>query len=91
MSDFYSNNLCCAKFYSRTEVVVHELYLQLRRDILDDRIQPKRDLLCDLAALALQAEFSDRPSVAVSDYFDVQHYVSKVLSLLLGYFRPTQF
>ncbi|VDN18429.1 unnamed protein product [Gongylonema pulchrum] len=63
--------------FIRTEVVMHQLYLQLRRDILDDRIQPKNDLLYDLAAFALQAEFADRPNVAVSNYFDVQHYMPK--------------
>ncbi|VDP11919.1 unnamed protein product [Onchocerca flexuosa] len=63
--------------FIRTEIVFHELYLQLRRDILDDRIQPKRDLLYDLAAVALQSEYSDQPHVTVSDYFDVQHYIPK--------------
>ncbi|KAL3982712.1 PDZ domain (Also known as DHR or GLGF) family protein [Acanthocheilonema viteae] len=63
--------------FIRTEVVLHELYLQLRRDILDDRIQPKRDLLYDLAAFALQSEYSDQPNVTVSDYFDLQHYIPK--------------
>uniref|UniRef100_A0A8R1TT13 FERM domain-containing protein n=1 Tax=Onchocerca volvulus TaxID=6282 RepID=A0A8R1TT13_ONCVO len=63
--------------FIRTEVVLHELYLQLRRDILDDRIQPKRDLLYDLAAFALQSEYSDQPNVTLSDYFDVQHYIPK--------------
>uniref|UniRef100_A0A158Q8W7 FERM domain-containing protein n=1 Tax=Elaeophora elaphi TaxID=1147741 RepID=A0A158Q8W7_9BILA len=63
--------------FIRTEVVLHELYLQLRRDILDDRIQPKRDLLYDLAAFALQSEYSDQPNVTVFDYFDLQHYIPK--------------
>uniref|UniRef100_A0A915PK59 PDZ domain-containing protein n=1 Tax=Setaria digitata TaxID=48799 RepID=A0A915PK59_9BILA len=63
--------------FIRTEVVLHELYLQLRRDILDDRIQPKRNLLYDLAAFALQSEYSDQPNVSLLDYFDVQHYVPK--------------
>ncbi|EJW88731.1 hypothetical protein WUBG_00364, partial [Wuchereria bancrofti] len=63
--------------FMRTEVVLHELYLQLRRDILDDRIQPKRDLLYDLAAFALQSEYSDQPNVTVLDYFDLQHYIPK--------------
>ncbi|VIO87353.1 Uncharacterized protein BM_BM6419 [Brugia malayi] len=63
--------------FMRTEVVLHELYLQLRRDILDDRIQPKRDLLYDLAAFALQSEYSDQPNVTVLDYFDLRHYIPK--------------
>ncbi|EFO27314.2 hypothetical protein LOAG_01159 [Loa loa] len=63
--------------FIRTEVVLHELYLQLRRDILDDRIQPKRGLLYDLAAFALQSEYSDQPNVTILDYFDVQHYIPK--------------
>ncbi|VDK83204.1 unnamed protein product [Litomosoides sigmodontis] len=63
--------------FIRTEVVLHELYLQLRRDVLDDRIQPKRDLLYDLAAFALQSEYSDQPSVTIFDYFDVENYIPK--------------
>ncbi|MCP9265808.1 hypothetical protein DINM_021198 [Dirofilaria immitis] len=76
--------------FIRTEVVLHELYIQLRRDILDDRIQPKRDLLYDLAAFALQSEYSDQPNVAVLDYFDVQHYIPKrfLISLARKYKPP---
>ncbi|VDN03700.1 unnamed protein product [Thelazia callipaeda] len=63
--------------FIRTEVVLHELYLQLRRDILDDRILPKRELLYTLAALAMQSEYSDQPNAKISDYFDAQYYIPK--------------
>ncbi|VDM37179.1 unnamed protein product [Toxocara canis] len=61
--------------FIKTDVVLHELYLQLRRDVLDDRLQPPRDTVFELAALALQAEFSDRPNPVVVDYFQLEHYL----------------
>lgn len=81
MKGFCSAVICLVKWmgHFRTEVILHELYLQLRRDILNDRIQPKRDLLYDLAAFALQSECSDQPSVTMLEYFDVQHYIPKVV------------
>ena len=56
---------------------MHELYLQARRDVIEERIQPKRDAAFELAALALQAEFGNRPPTAVVDYFDNHHYLVK--------------
>lgn len=64
----------------RTDVTLHELYLQLRRDVLTDRLQPKKEIMVELAALALQAEYSDKPSVAVTDYFTVEQYIPKACS-----------
>ncbi|VDM85251.1 unnamed protein product [Strongylus vulgaris] len=59
----------------RTDVTMHELYLQVRRDIIEERIQPRRDAAYELAALALQAEFGNRPPPVIHDYFDNQHYL----------------
>ncbi|TMS39923.1 hypothetical protein L596_006374 [Steinernema carpocapsae] len=63
--------------FVKTDVTMHELYLQLRKDILDNRLQPKKDTVFELAALALQAEFSDRPSVQNLEYFQLEHYLPK--------------
>lgn len=57
---------------------MHELYLQVRRDIIEERIQPRRDAAYELAALALQAEFGNRPPPVIHDYFDNQHYLPQV-------------
>ncbi|CAB3409404.1 unnamed protein product [Caenorhabditis bovis] len=63
--------------FIKTDVTMNELFLQCRRDILEKRIQPKRDAAFELAALALQAEFGNRPPPVISDYFDTQHYLPK--------------
>ncbi|CAD6200190.1 unnamed protein product, partial [Caenorhabditis auriculariae] len=63
--------------FIKTDVTMHELYLQCRRDIIEERIQPKRDAAFELAALALQAEFGNRPPPVIVDYFDIQHYLPK--------------
>ncbi len=61
----------------RTEHTLHEMYLQLRRDIIDERLRVSRDTAYQLAALALQAEYGDRPS-AVPNYFNTDHYMPHV-------------
>uniref|UniRef100_A0A8R1HWU2 FERM domain-containing protein n=1 Tax=Caenorhabditis japonica TaxID=281687 RepID=A0A8R1HWU2_CAEJA len=63
--------------FIKTDVTMNELYLQCRRDVLEERIQPKRDAAFELAALALQAEFGNRPPPVILDYFDAQHYLPK--------------
>uniref|UniRef100_A0A1I8A4D4 KIND domain-containing protein n=1 Tax=Steinernema glaseri TaxID=37863 RepID=A0A1I8A4D4_9BILA len=63
--------------FVKTDVTMHELYLQLRKDILDNRLQPKKDTVFELAALALQAEFSDRPTIQNLEYFQLEHYLPK--------------
>ncbi|CAI4231836.1 unnamed protein product [Auanema sp. JU1783] len=63
--------------FIKTETTMHELYLQVRHDVIDERIQPKRDVAYDLAAFALQAEFGNRPPPAVLDYFDNYHYLPR--------------
>uniref|UniRef100_A0A8L8Q0F1 FERM domain-containing protein n=1 Tax=Heligmosomoides polygyrus TaxID=6339 RepID=A0A8L8Q0F1_HELPZ len=61
--------------FIKTDVTMHELYLQVRHDIIEERIQPRRDAAYELAALALQAEFGNRPPPVIVDYFDNQHYL----------------
>lgn len=50
--------------FIRNESTFHQLYLQLRRDVIDERLQCGRDVAYQLAALALQAEFGDAPAAA---------------------------
>ncbi|XP_068183259.1 tyrosine-protein phosphatase non-receptor type 13 [Antennarius striatus] len=56
----------------------HQYYLQLRRDILEDRFYCNEETGLFLAALALQAEFSDyMPELYGKNYYQPEHYVSK--------------
>ncbi|KAL1263829.1 hypothetical protein QQF64_004184, partial [Cirrhinus molitorella] len=56
----------------------HQYYLQLRRDILDDRLPSNEETCLFLGALALQAEFGDSmPEVYGKNYYQPEHYVSK--------------
>ncbi|RXN25975.1 FERM and PDZ domain-containing 2-like protein [Labeo rohita] len=56
----------------------HQYYLQLRRDILDDRLSCNEETCLFLGALALQAEFGDSmPEVYGKNYYQPEHYVSK--------------
>ncbi|XP_061914083.1 tyrosine-protein phosphatase non-receptor type 13 isoform X1 [Entelurus aequoreus] len=56
----------------------HQYYLQLRKDILEDRIYCNEETGLFLAALALQAEFGDyMPELYGKSYYQPEHYVSK--------------
>ncbi|XP_072523704.1 FERM and PDZ domain-containing protein 2 [Salminus brasiliensis] len=56
----------------------HQYYLQLRRDILEDRPLCNVGTGLVLAALALQAEFGDcMPEVYGKNYYRPEHYVSR--------------
>ncbi|XP_017579550.1 FERM and PDZ domain-containing protein 2 isoform X2 [Pygocentrus nattereri] len=56
----------------------HQYYLQLRRDILEDRVYCNEDTAVFLAALALQAEFGDyMPEVYGKNYFQTEQYIPK--------------
>ncbi|XP_067092678.1 tyrosine-protein phosphatase non-receptor type 13 [Osmerus mordax] len=56
----------------------HQYYLQLRKDILEDRLHCNEETGLFLAALALQAEFGDYMSELYGkDYYQPEHYVSK--------------
>uniref|UniRef100_A0A914XM52 Uncharacterized protein n=1 Tax=Plectus sambesii TaxID=2011161 RepID=A0A914XM52_9BILA len=60
--------------FIKTELTLHEMYLQLRRDVIDERMHANRDAAYQLAALALQAELGDRPNESTS-YFHPNHYL----------------
>ncbi|KAL6096748.1 ptpn13 [Pungitius sinensis] len=54
----------------------HQYYLQLRKDILEERMRCDTETAMLLASLALQAEFSDyQPELHGKTYFRVEHYV----------------
>ncbi|XP_065109392.1 FERM and PDZ domain-containing protein 2 [Paramisgurnus dabryanus] len=56
----------------------HQYYLQLRRDLLEDRLPCNKETCLFLGALALQAECGDSlPEVYGKKYFQPEHYVSK--------------
>ncbi|KAK7148451.1 hypothetical protein R3I93_012700 [Phoxinus phoxinus] len=56
----------------------HQYYLQLRRDVLEDRVYCNEETALFLAALALQAEFGDyMPEVYGKNYFQTEQYISK--------------
>ncbi|XP_073776240.1 FERM and PDZ domain-containing protein 2 isoform X4 [Danio rerio] len=56
----------------------HQYYLQLRKDILEDRVHCNEETALFLAALALQAEFGDyMAEVYGKNYFQTEQYISK--------------
>ncbi|KPP67615.1 tyrosine-protein phosphatase non-receptor type 13-like [Scleropages formosus] len=58
----------------------HQYYLQLRKDILEDRLRCSEETGLLLGALALQAEFGDyMPEVYGKNYYQPEQYVSRRL------------
>ncbi|KAM6956345.1 tyrosine-protein phosphatase non-receptor type 13 [Aplochiton taeniatus] len=56
----------------------HQYYLQLRKDILEDKLYCNEETGMFLAALALQAEFGNyMPELYGRNYYQPEHYVSK--------------
>ncbi|KAM6951177.1 FERM and PDZ domain-containing protein 2 [Aplochiton taeniatus] len=56
----------------------HQLYLQLRKDLLEDRLSCHEDTGLFLGALALQAEYGDcLPDVNGKNYFRPDQYIPK--------------
>lgn len=62
-------------FFPRHQISKHLLYLQLRHDILEERILCDEDQCVELSALALQAEYGDYdPESMGKNYFLQEHY-----------------
>ncbi|KAH0510608.1 Tyrosine-protein phosphatase non-receptor type 13 [Microtus ochrogaster] len=54
----------------------HQYYLQLRRDLLEERVHCDDEAALLLASLALQAEYGDyQPEVHGVSYFRLEHYL----------------
>uniref|UniRef100_A0A096P4B5 FERM and PDZ domain containing 2 n=1 Tax=Papio anubis TaxID=9555 RepID=A0A096P4B5_PAPAN len=54
----------------------HQFYLQLRKDILEERLYCNEEMLLQLGVLALQAEFGNYPKeVESKPYFHVEDYI----------------
>ncbi|XP_017653915.1 FERM and PDZ domain-containing protein 2 isoform X2 [Nannospalax galili] len=60
----------------RHSLTRHQLYLQLRKDILEERLYCDSETLLQLGVLALQAEFGSYPKKMESKaYFQVEDYI----------------
>ncbi|XP_033883230.3 tyrosine-protein phosphatase non-receptor type 13 isoform X1 [Acipenser ruthenus] len=54
----------------------HQHYLQLRKDILEERLYCNDETALQLGAIALQAEYGDYlPGVYGKNYFQLEHYI----------------
>ncbi|XP_041125252.1 tyrosine-protein phosphatase non-receptor type 13-like isoform X2 [Polyodon spathula] len=54
----------------------HQYYLQLRKDILEERLYCSDETALQLGAIALQAEYGDYlPEVYGKNYFQLEHYI----------------
>ena len=61
-------------------MTIHQLYLQLRQDVLESRIRCTEEQSLHVASLALQAEFGDYEVVReFRNYFAAEHYVPQRL------------
>ena len=71
-------------FYSYRKTV-HQFYLQLRQDILNDQLYCHEEASFVLGGLALQAETGDYNEALGDEYFHPEHYIPskvKLFSLL---------
>ncbi|XP_039089598.1 FERM and PDZ domain-containing protein 2-like [Hyaena hyaena] len=77
---------CCAQLQnSQTR---HQFYLQLRKDILEEKLYCNDETLLQLAVLALQAECGNYPEeVETKAYFRVEDYIPASLIERLTAFR----
>uniref|UniRef100_A0A8C6GKV1 Tyrosine-protein phosphatase non-receptor type 13 n=1 Tax=Mus spicilegus TaxID=10103 RepID=A0A8C6GKV1_MUSSI len=58
------------------DLTCHQYYLQLRKDLLDERVHCDDEAALLLASLALQAEYGDyQPEVHGVSYFRLEHYL----------------
>ncbi|CAD5206142.1 unnamed protein product [Bursaphelenchus okinawaensis] len=62
--------------FVKTAQASHNLYIQLRQNILDGTLQLNRNQLLEAGSFALQAEFGDKPD-HVNNYFELDGYIPK--------------
>ncbi|XP_022099878.1 tyrosine-protein phosphatase non-receptor type 13-like isoform X2 [Acanthaster planci] len=84
---FYLENTALLK----DQLTRHQYYLQLRRDILEERTRCDERAALQLASLALQAEMGDyQPETMGRNYFLPEHYVPSGIIDTLGVPRIRQ-
>ncbi|XP_026918309.2 LOW QUALITY PROTEIN: FERM and PDZ domain-containing protein 2 [Acinonyx jubatus] len=77
---------CCAQL--QNSQARHQFYLQLRKDILEEKLYCSDETLLQLAVLALQAEFGKYPEEIESKaYFRVEDYIPASLIERMTAFR----
>ncbi|XP_023096422.2 FERM and PDZ domain-containing protein 2 isoform X4 [Felis catus] len=77
---------CCAQL--QNSQARHQFYLQLRKDILEEKLYCNDETLLQLAVLALQAEFGNYPEEIESKaYFRVEDYIPASLIERMTAFR----
>jgi len=59
--------------YARHEETIHQLYLQLRSDVLDDRFSCTAEQASHFGAFALRVEYGDTCQL---DEASVEHYIA---------------
>lgn len=65
--------MCIFSRWLRHKLTRHQYYLQLRKDILEDRLYCNEETGLFLAALALQAEFGDYMSEVLKTHKHKSH------------------
>ncbi|XP_029775890.1 FERM and PDZ domain-containing protein 2-like [Suricata suricatta] len=78
---------CCAQL--QNSLARHQFYLQLRKDILEEKLYCNDETLLQLAVLALQAEFGNYPEEQIESkaYFRVEDYIPASVIERLTAFR----
>ncbi|XP_023096417.2 FERM and PDZ domain-containing protein 2 isoform X1 [Felis catus] len=78
---------CCAQL--QNSQARHQFYLQLRKDILEEKLYCNDETLLQLAVLALQAEFGNYPEEQIESkaYFRVEDYIPASLIERMTAFR----
>lgn len=64
--DLKSQGMRVHPYFNRHDLTCHQYYLQLRKDLLDERVHCDDEAALLLASLALQAEYGDyQPEVGL--------------------------
>ncbi|KRZ42334.1 FERM and PDZ domain-containing protein 2, partial [Trichinella pseudospiralis] len=67
--------------FVKTQPTMHHIYLQLRHDVVEERLKCDSESAYQLGGVALQAEIGNRPADGQHKYFDPKHYLpSNLLS-----------
>nr|XP_006812581.1 PREDICTED: tyrosine-protein phosphatase non-receptor type 13-like [Saccoglossus kowalevskii] len=77
---FYLENISSL----RHQVTKHQYYLQLRKDILEERTRCDEEAALQLASLALQAEMGDHYEEVGQNYFLREHYLPRKMIEKIG-------